>query len=50
MPISQIQPNSLAANSVTTLAIADGVITDTKFVVPPASTGKAIAMSIVFGG
>ena len=50
MPISQINPNSLAANSVNGIAIVDSTITDTKFATPPASTGKAIAMSIVFGG
>jgi hypothetical protein len=60
MPISKIGTNSiansaitltkLAANSVNGIAIVDSTITDTKFATPPASTGKAIAMSIVFGG
>jgi hypothetical protein len=40
----------LATNSVGANQIVDGSITERKLQIPPASTGKAIAMSIVFGG
>jgi hypothetical protein len=70
MALSKITTNSLAANAVTSAAIADGeialvdlasnsvgsdqivngAVTDIKLATPPFTTGKAIAMSIVFGG
>jgi len=40
---------SIAANAVTAVAIADATITNAKLATPGASTGKAIAMAIVFG-
>ena len=38
-----------AEGTVTTSTVADGAITDAKLATPGASTGKAIAMAIVFG-
>jgi len=40
---------AIAANAVTAVAIADATITNAKLATPGASTGKAIAMAIVFG-
>lgn len=52
MAISQIQTNSMAANSVTTLVLANGAVSSNNFSSSAnnAITGKSIAMSIVFGG
>lgn len=58
MALTKLQSNGIAAAAITSAAlapntitaddIADGSITDNKLVTPPFSTGKAIAMSIVF--
>lgn len=52
MPLTKLQSNGIAQSAITTNAIADGAVTDAKLQNPPsnfATTGKAIAMSIVFG-
>ena len=44
-----VTASAIAANAVTAVAIADATITNAKLATPGASTGKAIAMAIVFG-
>jgi len=49
MALTKLRGNIISTGTISNAKIEDGSILNTKLKVSPATTGKAIAMSIVFG-
>lgn len=49
MALTKLRGNIISTGTISNAKIEDGSITDTKLKTTPTTTGKAIAMSIVFG-